>query len=151
MSKKIIAKNPTSRRDYDIIEVFETGIELKGAEVKSLRDGRSNLKGSYARLKGSEIYLFGFHISPYKQAASYAPDPLRQRKLLLHKKEIGHLLSKVSERGLTLIPLTIYFKRGLVKVEIALCKGRKHHDKREAIKRKTHEREINRALRRRDR
>jgi SsrA-binding protein len=151
MSKKIIAKNPTARRDYDVIEVFEAGLELKGAEVKSLRSGRSNLKGSFARLKANEIYLFGFHIAPYKQAASYAPDPLRQRKLLLHKKEIRHLIAKVSERGLTIIPLAVYFIKGLVKVEIALCKGRKYHDKREVIKRKTHEREINRALRRRDR
>jgi len=151
MSNKIIAKNPSARRDYDIIEVFEAGVELKGPEVKSLRGGRSNLKGSYARLKGTEMYLFGFHISPYKQATSYVLEPLRQRKLLLHKKEISHLLAKVSERGLTLVPTSAYFKKGLVKVEIALCKGRKYHDKREVIKRKTHEREMDRALRRKDR
>jgi SsrA-binding protein len=151
MSKKLIAKNPTARRDYDVIDVFEAGIELKGSEVKSLRDGRSNLKGSFARLKGSEIYISGFHISPYKQAKSYAPDPLRQRKLLLHRKEINQLAAKVDEKGLTLIPLSVYFKKGFVKVEIALCKGRRYHDKREAIKRRTHEREINKALKRRDR
>ena len=151
MSKKIIAKNPTAGRDYDIIETLEAGVELRGSEVKSLREGRSNLKGSFARPKGTEVHICGFHIAPYKQAKSYAPDPLRQRKLLLHKREINYLLSKVSEKGLTLIPLTVYFKKGLVKVEIALCKGRKHHDKRQDIKRKTHEREISRALRRRDR
>jgi SsrA-binding protein len=151
MAKKIIAKNPSARRDYDIIELFEAGIELKGSEVKSLREGRSNLKGSFARLRGAELYLYGFHINPYKQANSYAPDPLRNRKLLLHKRQINYLSAKAQEKGWAIVPLTVYFKKGLVKVELALCKGRKYHDKRQALKRKTHQREMDQALKRKNR
>ncbi|MCK5306884.1 MAG: SsrA-binding protein SmpB [Candidatus Omnitrophica bacterium] len=150
MTKRIVS-NPAARRDYEVLEVYEAGIELKGAEVKSLRNHRANLKGSFARLKGDEVFISGFQITPYDKSGNYLPDPKRERKLLLHKKEILKLVSKTSERGFTLIPLSLYFKRGMAKVELALCKGKRMYDKRESLKRKTHEIEMKRALRHKDR
>ena len=146
MSRKIIASNPTARRDYNIIETYEAGIELKGSEVKSLRNNRANLKGSFARLEGHEVYIYNLHIDQYEKSGSFIPDPKRERKLLLHKKEILTLIGKISQRGFTLIPLNLFFKRGFAKVELALCKGRRKYDKRQEIKRKSDDAEIKRAL-----
>ena len=147
MSKGAIVNNSTARRDYDIIETYEAGIELKGSEAKSLREHRADLKGSFAKIKEDQIYIHNFHINPYEKAGNFAPPAERERRLLLHKKEIQRLIGKTSERGFTLIPLSAYFKRGFVKVEVALCKGKRRYDKRQALKRKAHETEIKRALR----
>ena len=133
---KIICLNKKARHNYSIDEVYEAGISLLGTEVKSLRDGRAHLKESYAKLKNDEIFLVNAHISPYTHAGHSNHDPVRQRKLLLHKKEIRRLAGKMTERGLTLIPLRMYFKRGKAKVELGLGKGKKLHDKREDIKKR---------------
>jgi len=146
MVKDIIASNPSAGRDYQIIETYEAGIELKGSEVKSLRDHRANLKGSFARIEEAEVFLYNLHISPYKATSSFAPEPKRKRKLLLHKTQIRRLIGQISQRGFTLIPLSLYFKKGYAKVELALCKGKRRYDKREKIKRKAHEAEVKRAL-----
>ena len=146
MVKDTIATNRSAGRDYEIIETYKAGIELKGPEVKSLRGHRANLKGSFARVERGEIFLYNLHISPYKYTLSFAQDPKRTRKLLLHKAEIRKLIGQISQRGFTLIPLNLYFKKGYAKVELALCKGKRKYDKREKIKRKTHEAEIKRAL-----
>ena len=143
---KIICENRKARYDYVIEDVIEAGLALKGSEVKSLRAGRANLKDSYADIRDHEIYLVGTHISPYDPASHLNHDPERERKLLLHKKEIGRLVGKVNERGLTLIPLKMYFKRGKAKVELALAKGKRSYDKRETIKRKEAQREMERAI-----
>ena len=143
---KIICENRKARHDYVIEDVLEAGLALKGSEVKSLRAGRANLKDSYADIRDHEIYLVGTHISPYDPASHLNHDPERERKLLLHKKEIGRLVGKVNERGLTLIPLKMYFKRGKAKVELALAKGKRSYDKRETIKRKEAQREMERAI-----
>ncbi len=146
--KKIVTVNRKARHNYEILDTCEAGIELKGSEVKSLRQGKANLKDAFARLERGEIYLYGCHISPYSHTSQFVPDPLRPRKLLLHKEEIRRLRSKVAERGLTLVPLSIYFKKGKAKVELALAKGKTLVDKRETIRRKTMEREIAREIKR---
>ncbi len=134
---KIIAQNREARHEYFILETCEAGLALTGTEVKSLREGRGNLKDSYAEIRGNEAYLVHCHISPYDFGNRNNHDPLRQRKLLLHREEIRRLLGKVKEKGLTLIPLQLYFNRqGLVKVELALAKGKKLYDKREDIARR---------------
>ncbi|MCD6363094.1 MAG: SsrA-binding protein SmpB [Synergistetes bacterium] len=147
---RIIAQNRKARHDYDILETYEAGIALKGSEIKSVRDGRVNLKDSYAKVKDGELWLYDMHISPYDKASYFNHDPLRPRKLLLHRKEINRLMGKVQERGLTLIPLKIYINdRGWAKVELALARGRKLHDKRKKIIEREIRRELERALRRR--
>ncbi|HHL39246.1 MAG TPA: SsrA-binding protein SmpB [Deltaproteobacteria bacterium] len=147
MPVKTVCTNRKAFHDYFIEERFEAGLSLEGCEVKSLRAGRANLKDSYARIRDGEVFLVGAHISPYEQADSFArPDPTRTRKLLLHRREIKRLIGKTRERGYTLIPTRIYFKDGKAKVEIALAKGRKLYDKREAIRRKTMEREAARDI-----
>lgn len=147
---RIIAQNRKARHDYDILETYEAGIALKGSEIKSVRDGRVNLKDSYAKVKDGELWLYDMHISPYDKASFFNHDPLRPRKLLLHRKEINRLMGKVQERGLTLIPLKIYINdRGWAKVELALARGRKLHDKRKKIIEREIRRELERALRRR--
>lgn len=134
---KYIATNRKAYRDYEIIESLEAGIELKGSEVKSLRDGKINLNDGFARLEQGEIMLYNTHISPYAQASYLNVDPVRPRKLLLHKKQISKLSGGVAQRGFTLVPLKVYFSgRGLVKVELALCRGKKQYDKRSDIKRR---------------
>jgi SsrA-binding protein len=139
-----VATNRKARHEYFVLETFEAGISLKGAEVKSLRQGRASLQESYATLKNGEVWLFDMHISPYEQAAVDAYEPKRVRKLLLHKKEIRRLVGKLAEKGLTLIPLRVYFKNGIAKVELALAKGKRAYDKREAIKRREAQRELER-------
>jgi SsrA-binding protein len=143
---KIICQNKKARHDYEIVDTFEAGIVLRGTEVKSLRMGKANLKDSYARVKDGEVYLIGTHISPYPFANYNNHSPLRDRKLLLKKQEIRKLLGKINEKGLTLVPLRLYFRRGKVKVELALAKGKRLFDKRETLRRKTMEREAQRAL-----
>lgn len=140
-SIKVVCENRRARHDYDIEEIYEAGIALEGTEVKSLREGRANLKGSYAVIREGEAWLVDSHISPYAPAGGENHDPDRERKLLLHKREIKRLLGKVKEKGLTLVPLRIYFKNGIAKVEIALAKGKKEYDKRESLKRKEEQRE----------
>ncbi|MBD3346371.1 MAG: SsrA-binding protein SmpB [Chitinivibrionales bacterium] len=130
---KLIAKNRKAFHNYEILEKVETGIELKGSEVKSIRAGKINLADSYATCSGGEIVIHHLHISPYEQGTMFAPDPYRKRKLLLHKKQIYHLCGEVDRKHLTLVPLTIYFAKQWVKMEIGLCRGRKKFDKREKI------------------
>ncbi len=142
-SIKIICQNKKARHEYYIQDTLEAGIVLLGPEVKSIREGRINIKDGYVEIKNGEAWLQNVHISPYPYATNTArPDPLRPRKLLLHKREIKRLAGKVKERGFTLIPLKVYLSKGKVKVEIALAKGKKIYDKREALKRKTLEREF---------
>jgi SsrA-binding protein len=143
---KLIAKNKKARFDYEISDRFEAGISLVGSEVKALRLGKANLTDSYAKLKDGEIWLMSCHISPYPYASYNNHEPLRPRKLLLHKREIRRLAGKINEQGYSLIPLALYFKQGKVKVDLSLAKGKKKHDKRQAIKRRDQEREIERAL-----
>lgn len=144
-----IAVNRRARFEYQIEETFEAGIVLTGSEVKALREGKANLKDSYGRMEGDEIFLWNAHISPYGPASQFGHEPTRTRKLLLHREEISRLQGKVQERGLTLVPLRLYFKNGRAKIELALARGKKHHDKRESIKEREVKREIDRALRRR--
>ena len=142
-SIKIICQNRKARHEYHIQDTLEAGIVLLGPEVKSIREGRINIKDGYVEIKDGEAWLQNVHISPYPYATNTArPDPLRPRKLLLHKQQIKRLAGKVKERGFTLIPLKVYLSRGKVKVEIALAKGKKIHDKREALRRKTLDREF---------
>ncbi len=139
---KIITKNKKAYHDYFVLETFEAGISLLGTEVKSVKQGKINLKDSYAKVKDGEIYLFNAHISHYKHGNIFNHEPTRTRKLLLHRKEIDRIIGKINEKGLTLVPLKVYLKKGLVKVELGLCKGKKTHDKREEIKRRDIEREL---------
>ena len=143
---KIIAENRKARHDYIIEESFETGTVLTGTEVKSMRGGRINLKDSYAQIENGEIFLHGMHISPYEHGNIFNVDPLRPRKLLMHKREIMRLFGKVKTDGLTLVPLKVYFERDKVKVELALVRGKKLYDKREAAAEKSAKREMDRAI-----
>jgi SsrA-binding protein len=145
---KLIARNKKARFNYDLGERYEAGLVLTGSEVKSLRLGKANLTDSYARLKGGEVWLLGAHITPYPFASYDNHLPERPRKLLLHKREINKLAGKIQEQGMSLIPLTIYFKRGRAKVELALAKGKKLHDKRQTMKKRDQQREMARAMRR---
>ena len=144
--KKMITINKRARFDYEISETLEAGLVLQGTEVKSLRQGRVSLKDSYADVQNGEIYLLHAHIEQYDQGNRFNHDPERPRKLLLHRQEIRRLIGKTQERGLTLIPTCVYFTRGKAKVELGLAKGRKHYDKREVLKRRTAQRDIERAL-----
>lgn len=148
MPDKVIVTNREARHDYTLFETHEAGIELKGNEVKSLRLGQASLVDSFARTERDGIYLYNCHISPYEQAGRFAADPRRPKKLLLHKTEINRLAGQVAQKGYTLIPLKMYFKRGIAKVEIALAKGKRLYDKRETIKKREAERELRRAMRR---
>jgi SsrA-binding protein len=145
--KNQIAQNRKARHNYEILETYETGIALVGTEVKSLRDGRANFKDSYADVRNEEVWLHGMHISPYSHGNINNHDPERDRKLLLHSNEIRRLIGKTKETGLTLVPLQLYFKRGKVKVELGLAKGKKQYDKREAIAKRDVERETKRQFR----
>jgi SsrA-binding protein len=142
-----LVTNRAARRDYFILETFEAGLELKGSEVKSIRAGKASLAESFAKIERGEIYLYHLHISPYKYTPESEQEPLRPKKLLLHRREIEYLITKMSQKGLALIPLDVHFKKGFAKAGIALAKGKKQYDKREAIKRKEAEREISRAKR----
>ncbi len=148
MGEKSIAQNRRARHEYHILESHEAGIELVGTEVKSLRDGHITLKDSYADVENGEMFLIGVHINPYDKGNIYNHDPERVRKLLLHKHEIKKLGARVAEKGLTLIPLSVYFKQGRVKVEIGLCQGKHTVDKRDTIREREVKREVDRELKR---
>ena len=140
--EKTIATNRKARHDYSILETVEAGLVLRGAEVKSLRQGNASLVDGYASIKGGEGWLIGVHINPYEYGSILDHDPLRPRKLLLHKKEIRKLFGRLSERGLTVIPLKLYFKNGVAKVLLGVARGKKQHDKRQDISRRDAERAI---------
>ncbi len=146
MADPLIARNPTAGRDFHLLETLEAGVELKGAEVKSLRAHRANLKDSFARIDEGQAWLYGLDISPYPQAGRFAPEPKRVRRLLLHRDQIRRLEGKLAAGGMTLVATRLYFKGPRVKVELALAKGKKAFDKREAMKRREVDREISRAL-----
>jgi SsrA-binding protein len=146
--EKTICMNRKARHDYSIEETYEAGLVLTGGEVKSLREGRANLKDSYARIDKGEAILLNAHISNYEPAHYFNVDPTRTRKLLMHKKEILRLMGRVQEQGLTLVPLRLYFKKGRAKVELALARGKKVYDKRATIREREVKRDIERAMRR---
>jgi SsrA-binding protein len=147
MAEKLIADNRRARHEYHLLERVEAGLVLTGPEVKSLRTGKADLARAYATLRDGEAWLVGLHIAPYAQAAGDGQDPDRDRKLLLHAREIDSLNSKVRERGLTLVPTRLYFKDGRAKVELALARGKELHDKRRDVAKRDAERQIERALR----
>lgn len=144
---KVVSQNKKAYHDYFIEETYETGIVLQGTEIKSIRQGRSNLKDSYARVHNGEVFLYNMHISTYEQGNRYNHEPLRTRKLLLHKKEISKLIGYTKEEGYSLIPLKVYLKNGFAKVLLGLGKGKKKYDKREDLKKKEAKRDIERAFR----
>jgi SsrA-binding protein len=150
-SIKTITINKKARHDYFIEDTYEAGLALVGTEVKSLREGRANLKDSYARVRDGEVFLVGAHISPYSYGTHKNHEPERERKLLLKKREIKRLYGKANERGYTLVPLSLYFKNGKAKLELGLGKGKAKYDKREAIKRKDEKRDLERAMKEKSR
>lgn len=143
---KIIANNKKAYHDYFVEEKFEAGIELAGTEVKSLRQGRVNLKDSWCSIIGGELFVNGMHISPYAHEGVWGKDPMRVRKLLMHKREISKLFGELSQKGYSLIPLSLYFRGSIVKLELGLCKGKKLYDKREAETQRAAKRDIERAM-----
>jgi SsrA-binding protein len=145
-NKKSIAVNRKARHDFHIIETYEAGIALQGTEVKSLRDGRANLRDSYAQVLDHEMYLVDAHISPYSHGNYANHEPLRRRKLLMHRREIDKISGQLLEKGLTLVAMRLYFSRGKAKVELALARGKKEHDKRDSIKQRIVDRETERAI-----
>jgi SsrA-binding protein len=149
--EKVVATNRKAYHNFSIEETFEAGIVLEGSEVKSLRNGNVSLKESYALVEKGEVYLYNMHIAPYEKASAYSPDPKRKRKLLLHKWEIRRLIGKVRERGYTLIPLKVYFKGPFAKIELGLAKGKKKYDRRRELAEKAEKRELERALKERER
>jgi SsrA-binding protein len=146
---KIVAENRKARHDYLILDQFEAGMVLTGTEVQSMRMGKVNLKDAYARIKDGEVFLYQVHISPYPFAYYNNHEPLRTRKLLLHRREINRLFAKANEQGHTLVPLRIYFKKGKAKVVIAIAKGKRAYDKRESIRKREHDREMDRVRKQR--
>jgi SsrA-binding protein len=150
-AQRVIAENRKARHDYHILETWEAGLALLGTEVKSIREGRVNLRDSYARVDNDEVWMQNVHISPYSHRGSAAHEELRQRKLLLHRDEIRKMVGRVAEKGLTLVPLELYFKKGRVKVLLGLAKGKQAHDKRETIRRREVDRETRAAVKSRSR
>ena len=146
MNTKLISKNPTAYHNYTIEDKLEAGIVLSGTEIKSIRNGKANLKDSYAIIKNGEVYIVGMHISPYEHGNIFNKNPLRDRKLLLNKKEINKLIGLIKQKCYTLIPISLYFKGSLVKVELGIGKGKKLYDKRQDIAKKDAERRINQAM-----
>ena len=144
---KILVQNRKARHDYTVLETYEAGLVLHGTEVKSLRMGRSNLKDSYAAMSNGELWTYGMHISPYEKGNVFNTDPMRPKKLLMHRSEILKISQQVAQKGLTLIPLSLYLKNGKVKTEIGLCKGKKTYDKRADIAERDAKREIDRHVR----
>lgn len=148
-ARKVVARNKKALHDYHVVEAMEAGIVLSGPEVKSIRGGRASLAESYASVDGGEVWLYDMHISPYDPASRWNTDPTRPRKLLLHGKQIRKLIGASKEKGLTLVPLDLYISKGYVKVTLALARGKRQFDKRETLKRKVAEREIDRAVKNR--
>lgn len=143
---KNIAKNPTAKHNYTIIDTLEAGIVLTGTEIKSIRNGKVNLKDSYAEIKNGEVFICSMHISPYEQGNIFNKDPMRNRKLLLNKREIFRLTGLIKQKGYTLVPISFYFKNSIVKVELGIGKGKKLYDKREDLKKKDSQMYIQRSL-----
>ena len=144
---KVIAQNRRARHDYFVLETWEAGIELKGTEVKSIRLGKCNLKDCYAAVKDGEMLVYGMHISPYEKGSYFNTDPLRPKRLLMHKVEIRKAHQSVMQQGLALIPLSVYLKEGRMKLELALCKGKKLYDKRDDMAKRDAQRDIDRMMR----
>jgi SsrA-binding protein len=144
MSQKVVATNRKAKHEYFLLETYQAGLVLKGSEIKSIRVGQISLAQAYVTTDGHEIWLVNAHIAPYSEASRFNHDPLRQRKLLLHSSEIRKLFQKVKQKGATIIPLRVYLKEGLAKIEIALAKGKKHYDKRAEIAERDAQREIDR-------
>ncbi len=148
--RKLVTRNRKASHNYDLQERFEAGMVLQGSEIKSIRDNKANLQDGFVQEREGELWLMGVHISPYEQGGAYGhSDPVRPRKLLLHKKEITRILTRIRERGFTAIPTSIYLVRGLAKVEVALAKGKRNYDKRQTLAKRDAERDINRALKNR--
>ncbi len=143
---KIISKNPTARHNYSIEETITAGIVLSGTEIKSIRNGKVNLKDTYANIKNGEVYIYGMHIAPYEQGNIFNKDPLRDRKLLLRKREINRLVGLIQQKGYSLVPISLFFDRSFVKIELGIGKGKKLYDKRQDIAKKDAEMKIKRAL-----
>ncbi len=143
----MVARNPRARHEYHILDTWEAGVVLSGTEVKSLRQGKVSIKEAYGRIRRGEVYLEGMNVTPYEQGNRYNHDPVRPRKLLLHRREIGKLAAQVEQQGLTLVPLDLYFRRGRAKVTLALGRGKKHYDKRQDLKKRDADREVARAFR----
>lgn len=146
--RKVVARNRKARHEYEILDTYEAGMELKGPEVKSLRAGNVAFQDAFARVEGGQVWLHSLHISPYEQANRFNEDPARSRRLLLNRSEIRQLVIKTEEKGLTLVPLEIYFQRGYAKLSLAVARGKKLHDKRETLKRRQQDREAQRAIER---
>ena len=146
MKKKIIATNPVARHNYNIENTIESGIVLYGTEIKSIRNGKVNLKDSYANIKNGEVYIYGMHISPYEHGNIYNKDPLRNRKLLLNRREINKLVGLIKQKGYSLVPMSLYFSGNFVKLELGIGKGKKLYDKRQDIAKKEAELRIQRTL-----
>ena len=144
--RQIIAQNKKAQHDYFVLETYEAGIELFGTEVKSIRKGRVNLKDSWCSIDGGEIFVNGMHVSPYEQGNIFNRDPMRVKRLLMHKREINRLLGVTKQQGLTLIPLSVYFLKGRAKIEVGLCKGKKNYDKRETMAKRDAQRDMERAF-----
>lgn len=145
-SSSVLADNRRARHDYHILDTYEAGIELKGTEVKSLREGKATLSEAYITIRGLQAYIVNWYIHPYEQGNRFNPEPLRDRRLLLHKREIIKLSQSIMEEGLTLIPLKLYRKRGLLKLEVAVARGKKQYDKRRAIEDRDAQRQIDRQM-----
>ena len=145
--RKLVARNRKARHEFEIIDTLEVGIELRGPEVKSIRAARLSFNDAYASVRAGELWLHSLHVSPYKEAGEQNIDPVRSRRLLAHQREIRGLATAVEEKGLTLVPLSVYFVRGRVKLELGVARGRKLHDKREVIRRREQDREARRAMR----
>lgn len=146
---KVVARNKKAYHDYFVLDTYEAGIELYGTEIKSIRGGRVNLKDSFCSVDGGEMFAIGMHISPYEQGNIFNRDPLRKKRLLLHKKEIMHLFGQSRQQGLSIVPLELYIKNGRAKLQIGLCKGKKLHDKREVAAKRDAQRAIERTIRER--
>ena len=150
-NKNNLAENRKARHDYFVEETIEAGIALVGTEVKSIRAGKCNLKDCYADVRNGEVFIYNMHISPYEQGNIFNADPLRERKLLLHKEQISRFNGLIAREGYTLIPLSLYLKEGKVKVALGLCRGKKNYDKRDSMLEKAHKRDMERALKERNR
>lgn len=146
MTKKIVANNPTAKHNYTIENTLEAGIVLTGTEIKSIRNGKVNLKDSYANIKNGEVFIYGMHISPYEHGNIYNKDPLRDRKLLLTKKEINKLIGLIKQKGYSLVPISLYFNGNFLKIELGIGKGKKLYDKRQDIAKKDAEMKIRKVL-----
>jgi SsrA-binding protein len=144
--RRVVASNRKARHEFEILDTMEVGLVLKGPEVKSIREGKVAFQDAFARIERGEVWLHSFHISPYEQANRFNVDPLRPRKLLLKRDEIRRLVGKVEEKGLTLVPLDLYLRRGVAKMTLAVARGRKLHDKRQKLKKQTQDREAQRAI-----